>query len=76
MLALGFLFSVSGDLPLRIRDAIMGQRLKATKVEITTAAAIISPNSLNNFPTCPSRRDIGIKAAMSVIDVASTAKVT
>ena len=53
-----------------------GQSESATSVEIATAAASTKPNSVNSRPTWPSRNEIGTNTAISVSEVAITAKVT
>ena len=45
-------------------------------MEIATAAASTTPNSVNSRPTWPSKNESGTNTAIRVSDVAITAKVT
>jgi hypothetical protein len=45
-----------------------------TRADINTAAARVTPNSLNNLPINPSRKITGKKTMASVIEVDITAK--
>ena len=47
-----------------------------TSIEIAIAAPSTKPNSVNSRPTWPSRNEIGTNTAISVSEVAITAKVT
>ncbi len=59
-----------------IRDAIIGQSDSATKAEIATDIASVTPNSRKSWPLCPGRNESGRKTAASVVVVAITAKNT
>ena len=52
----------------------IGVRVRATKDEISTAPARVSPNSRNSRPTSPPRNMIGMKTATRATVVATTAK--
>ncbi len=54
----------------------MGDRVRATKVEKATAAAIVRANSENSRPTSPCRKAMGTNTATSTTEVATTAKPT
>ena len=51
-----------------------GVSVSETKAEISTAAPITIPNSLNKLPTKPSRKIIGKNTTAKVTEVAMTAK--
>ena len=57
-------------------DAIIGVRVKASRLEKTTAAAMVSANSVNKRPTSPCRKVMGTKTETKTKVVATTAKPT
>ena len=61
---------------LSTRAESIGERVRATKLEMATATARATPNSLNNRPTEPVRKARGTKTATSETEVAITAKPT
>ena len=59
-----------------MRDASIGERVRARKAEKATAAAIAAASSTNSRPTYPGRNSSGAKTASRVTVVAMTAKKT
>jgi hypothetical protein len=58
----------------RMREHIMGESVRATKVEMITAEASVTPNSLKSRPVVPVRKASGTNTATSATEVATTAK--
>ncbi len=52
----------------------MGVRVRATKDEMITAPARVTPNSRKSRPTSPLRKRMGMKTETSATVVATTAK--
>src|SRR5690606_25210764 len=62
--------------PLFIRYALsIGVKVKDTKAETSTAAAMTTPNSRNNLPTNPSKKITGKNTAANVMDIEITANI-
>ena len=70
------LIPLSAELGRRILEAIIGEIVSATRLEIATAAAMVRANSANRRPMSPSVKAIGTKTEISTIVVAMTAKPT
>ncbi len=63
-------------LGLRSLEVIIGDRVRATKLDSTTAPVIVTASSAKMRPISPGRKISGMNTATSVAVVAITAKKT